>query len=351
MERNANAAGLASHQVPLVLSKISDAPVREIEQYVNRPTEARPKEIKKKQCHIPRPLNSFMLYRKAYQKLATQISGLSGHPMVSKIVGASWRHEMSDVKAKFVDFAEIEKDSHGQAFPAYRFRPRRPAQVKQKKKARLDVDKDNRSYIENAGDQDWEESSSKMQSTQSNKQLLQSKGCDLQGIQNYSTHGLRYHNDLQSIPDGADPLNLSLVPQHWQSQGAAFNELPEQPYLDVPYRDYANYGSFTLADDRSIPVPSHASGYLRAGTTHLVVDDFGLPIQHTPSDAGHFNLLASTEDPGFIGAFTQGEFDRLRSARLDAGCEDRRQILNGTMNLLEDHAGTIQHDNEQFAWL
>ena len=314
MEGNANAAGLASRQVLLVLSKSSNASVQEIEKYVNRPIEVRCKEIEKKQSHIPRPMNSFMLYRKAYHKLAIHVSGQSHHATVSGSVAASWRHETPDVKAKFAKYAQIEKDNHKLAFPTYRFKskPKRPAQVKQREKASFDTNKNNRSYLGSANDLYWEKGCSKTQGMQVNERLLHSKD------HGHSPHEPRYHNDLRSILDATDPLNLPLAPQQWQSQGIAVSELP-QFYFDTPYYGSDNHGQLNLADSNSALIPSHASEHLGAGTTLLDTYYFGQPIQPVASNARHFNSLAFAEDPGFTGAFTPGEFDQLRFARFGAG--------------------------------
>ena len=77
--------------------------------------------------HIPRPPNSFMLYRKS------QLEQMKAHPDLkalkqsdlSKYFGDKWKNEPRDVKDYWGEEAEKAKKKHNQLYPDYRFAPRR----------------------------------------------------------------------------------------------------------------------------------------------------------------------------------------------------------------------------------
>jgi hypothetical protein len=111
------------------LTKDIDAPIADIEQWVNRPEEVRRGEIDtgKNPGRIKRPMNAFMLYRKAFQERAKKWLGQHNHQIVSKVCGASWTKEPESLRAKFRDWAEIERANHHKAHPNYKFTPSKPS--------------------------------------------------------------------------------------------------------------------------------------------------------------------------------------------------------------------------------
>ncbi len=69
----------------------NDYSVRDIPAYVNRNTETRHAEVtKRKNGHITRPMNSFMLYRSAYAERTKAWARENNHQVVSAVAGASW---------------------------------------------------------------------------------------------------------------------------------------------------------------------------------------------------------------------------------------------------------------------
>ncbi|KAK5030475.1 slightly ste11-like protein [Exophiala sideris] len=74
---------------------------------------------------IPRPRNSFMLFRQHQQSsIMAQNPGLS-IPDVSKIIGEQWRSLSVEAKEGWNSLAEEEKTRHQQQYPGYRYQPRR----------------------------------------------------------------------------------------------------------------------------------------------------------------------------------------------------------------------------------
>ncbi|PHH77472.1 hypothetical protein CDD82_3494 [Ophiocordyceps australis] len=103
--------------------------------FVHRSTSVRQREQPQTSSEgkIKRPLNAFLLYRKAFGPFAKQqlqkILNLKEEPkdqqLVSRLCGQSWLMETASIKSKFKGFlAETEKSKHIQAFPGYKYTPK-----------------------------------------------------------------------------------------------------------------------------------------------------------------------------------------------------------------------------------
>ncbi|KAJ4673907.1 slightly ste11-like protein [Exophiala dermatitidis] len=74
---------------------------------------------------IPRPRNSFILFRQHQQaSILAQKPGIP-NPEVSKIIGEQWRRLSAESKEEWNLLAEEEKARHQQQYPGYRYQPRR----------------------------------------------------------------------------------------------------------------------------------------------------------------------------------------------------------------------------------
>ncbi|KAG6290646.1 hypothetical protein E4U09_004312 [Claviceps aff. purpurea] len=73
---------------------------------------------------VSRPLNSYMLYRKAYQQVARRVIRKDQQQSASQTVGTSWtKLECDEIKSKFRALAKIDHEKHLEAFPTYRYTP------------------------------------------------------------------------------------------------------------------------------------------------------------------------------------------------------------------------------------
>lgn len=104
----------------------------DIDTFVHRSTEQRSLEMTtaKKPGKIKRPMNAFMLYRKAYQKIALEKCGQINQQMVSKVCGDSWLLEPNHIRVQFKEWAKTDRDSHQKAYPHYRFITSKQQKVK-----------------------------------------------------------------------------------------------------------------------------------------------------------------------------------------------------------------------------
>ncbi|KAF4227976.1 hypothetical protein CNMCM8980_007020 [Aspergillus fumigatiaffinis] len=93
--------------------------------WVQRPDEERHQEVLKRHGRIPRPLNSFMLYRSAYADRAKLWTAHDNHQTVSVITGLSWNIETPQIRRMYKNLAKIEKRNHARAHPGYHFTVRK----------------------------------------------------------------------------------------------------------------------------------------------------------------------------------------------------------------------------------
>ncbi|CAJ2503454.1 Uu.00g108480.m01.CDS01 [Anthostomella pinea] len=103
------------------LSHIEDV---DIEKFVHHGTEERMKE-NEQTGKVKQPLNSFMLYRKAFQNRAYELLkslNLGDHwqQRVSTVCGTSWAMEPAQLREWFRQMAQVDKQYHKLAFPSYR---------------------------------------------------------------------------------------------------------------------------------------------------------------------------------------------------------------------------------------
>ncbi|KAK4192632.1 hypothetical protein QBC35DRAFT_482850 [Podospora australis] len=111
------------------LTKESAIPVADIDTYVHRSAQQRQEEVqtcKKNPGKVKRPMNAFMLYRKAYQQRAKEWASQHNHQVVSRVCGSSWPLEPEHIRHQFKTWADIERDNHQKAHPNYKFTPSKP---------------------------------------------------------------------------------------------------------------------------------------------------------------------------------------------------------------------------------
>ncbi|KAL1900372.1 hypothetical protein Cpir12675_000954 [Ceratocystis pirilliformis] len=112
-------------QTPLsrLAAQFPNVDIADIDGFINRSSEERHVELRvgKNPGKVKRPMNAFMLYRKAYQKLAKTACSQKNHQYVSQICGDSWALEPMSVKDRFNAWAVTERVNHHAAHPEYKF--------------------------------------------------------------------------------------------------------------------------------------------------------------------------------------------------------------------------------------
>ncbi|KAJ5768023.1 hypothetical protein N7533_000606 [Penicillium manginii] len=77
---------------------------------------------------IPRPPNSFMLYRKHHHKPITAENPGVPNTAISRIIADMWKCEIPAVKDEFKMLAQMAKQEHAAKYPGYQYAPRKPNQ-------------------------------------------------------------------------------------------------------------------------------------------------------------------------------------------------------------------------------
>ncbi|KAK3906214.1 hypothetical protein C8A05DRAFT_40950 [Staphylotrichum tortipilum] len=131
------------------LTKDSLIPIVDIDTYVHRSSDVRRQEVEtgKNPGKIKRPMNAFMLYRKAYQSRAKEWADQYNHQVVSQVCGKSWPLEPEELRQQFKTWAVIERDNHQRAHPNYKFAPSKP-----QKPPKVEGPADDRSDASELGD-------------------------------------------------------------------------------------------------------------------------------------------------------------------------------------------------------
>jgi len=96
------------------------------------------KRLKKNRNNIviPRPSNSFMLYRREkHSEIIKQYQGQKAlnNNVISKIVATMWKQESPEVRLKFANLAEEEKRAHMLRHPNYKYQPKKVSKLKPQK--------------------------------------------------------------------------------------------------------------------------------------------------------------------------------------------------------------------------
>ncbi|KAI1608034.1 hypothetical protein EDD37DRAFT_936 [Exophiala viscosa] len=114
----------ASHAKPSQSSSMAESQAQSLKAFDS----SKPREhlcLCPSEPKIPRPRNSFMLFRQHQQSsIMAQNPGLP-IPDVSKIIGEQWRSLSAEAKEGWNLLAEEEKTRHQQQYPGYRYQPRR----------------------------------------------------------------------------------------------------------------------------------------------------------------------------------------------------------------------------------
>lgn len=116
----------AKKRVPVLEKPMSELargegpdPLEEITEYAHRPVQRRLKEAEVA-GRVKRPLNKFLLYRKAYNGTVKT----TDMQLASLIIAESWAMEGAELRDYFTELAGTDTRLHKLAFPDYKYAPR-----------------------------------------------------------------------------------------------------------------------------------------------------------------------------------------------------------------------------------
>ncbi|KAL1953638.1 hypothetical protein VTO42DRAFT_2424 [Malbranchea cinnamomea] len=125
-----------------LVKNFMDEGFKSTEKFVNRPIEERMEEVARRKGEIPRPMNSFMLYRRAFADRTKELCLQNNHQVVSIATGESWRLEPQEIRDFFDKMAHIERENHKKAHPGYKFAPNKNTPKKRRKQEKDEDDAD-----------------------------------------------------------------------------------------------------------------------------------------------------------------------------------------------------------------
>lgn len=173
--------------------------VTDIEAYVNRSAEERRKEVEdaKDPGKVKRPMNSFMLYRKAYQHVTKEFYLHNNHQFVSQVCGDSWKLETDDIVKQFKQWAALERVNHANAHPGYKFRPSKAGAIKASTKRKNTDELESDEEVSDLDDYEWEGSNTNRRST---KRMRLQHSQDRQTPYHPSSSPYGYSRDASTEP-------------------------------------------------------------------------------------------------------------------------------------------------------
>ncbi|KAI8631440.1 hypothetical protein F5Y19DRAFT_493339 [Xylariaceae sp. FL1651] len=115
---------LPCEEISQPLSKLTENsatdPMADVVEFTRRSPEER-LNFQRHKGKIPRPLNAFLLYRRAYYKQILRMIGVRTVQSISRIAALSWRLEDQEVRDRFHELSNVERGNHESAFPNYKF--------------------------------------------------------------------------------------------------------------------------------------------------------------------------------------------------------------------------------------
>ena len=286
-----------------ILSEDCEGPILAIEQFVHRTAETRHKEVEGKNGYTPRPMNNFMLYRKAYQDKAKKVSSQTNHQIVSVIVAASWKNEAKEIKEKFARYAQIEKEHHILAFPNYQFRPNKTNKGRKRKAGEYEEDG---SDLDEA---DWNRGTgSKVQ----RKNVL------------HTLPGSYTPDQSHQYMQMAHPYPQAGYAVDYTGQPIYYDQTAQWPqYEDVSWPMETEYQNQLMQSYNT----SALSG-LPGGGNALLDPDFSNAVFDDPGMTAQSVAILQSNDHG-SGAFTQDEFAALDHGIAASNWQDSRPSMDG----------------------
>lgn len=290
--------------------------VTDVATFANRSVEVRQSESRKA-GKVKRPLNAFILYRKAYQEVAkTQCNRKNSHQQVSSICGVSWNvWEPPSVIEHFKQLAAAEKQMHERAFPAYKYDP------VQAKKPKDTVDQDSRTCDASDGESNSRPRRSGRQRTaRGTSRVRQSFALEVPD----QYHGLQ---GLQSqLPGG-----------------------PWSQYQALPYQEWYTHGG----------LPTEATQYTPRGTGQRVDDrGAGVSYSHTSSDLPfqpYSTFIDPRLDPSLQAEVPSSRPEQFLSANHDmlldwmyVGGQDTSTSLVPDLDITGEHTAYLQGTDDDW---
>ncbi|XP_053269399.1 transcription factor 7-like 2 isoform X8 [Pleuronectes platessa] len=115
----------------------------------SKQSEAKKEEEKKKQVHIKKPLNAFMLYMKEMRAKVVAECTLKESAAINQILGRRWHALTREEQAKYYELARKERQLHMQLYPGWSARDNYGKRKKRKREKQQAESNEHREYFPN----------------------------------------------------------------------------------------------------------------------------------------------------------------------------------------------------------
>ncbi|XP_037610410.1 transcription factor 7-like 2 isoform X3 [Sebastes umbrosus] len=112
-------------------------------------SDAKKEEEKKKQVHIKKPLNAFMLYMKEMRAKVVAECTLKESAAINQILGRRWHALSREEQAKYYELARKERQLHMQLYPGWSARDNYGKRKKRKREKQQAESNEHREYFPN----------------------------------------------------------------------------------------------------------------------------------------------------------------------------------------------------------
>ncbi|ROW11130.1 hypothetical protein VMCG_01388 [Cytospora schulzeri] len=309
------------------LTKDWHEPMINIEEYVNRSAEERTREVQtgKNPGKVKRPMNAFMLYRKAYQNRTREWCTHNNHQVVSQVCGDSWPLEPEQIRNQFTEWARVERENHAKAHPNYKFAPQKPKA--QKRKAESDEEVEPEEPFE-----DWYGTQGRtIKRPRSNRhtpvpeqeplyaqhmpqyypEYAQQQGMMMPSHGQVNMSTFHYSNPNKPMPAPYNSMSLQPQSHYFQSQAmpTRHQQLSRFPVEDVAFHKTASPGNPYHSPQQNL-----MDSYAQAPQHHS--------LEHTPPPGQMFEAqLDASMYSGNEGSFDANDPLLLQSNSLEAAAE------------------------------
>ncbi|KAK6510361.1 hypothetical protein TWF506_009473 [Arthrobotrys conoides] len=274
------------------------SPIRDMERWVHRSVEERRREVEKRDGHVARPMNSFMLYRSAFAERTKQWCLQNNHQVVSSVSGASWPLEPTWIREKYNELARIERINHQAAHPGYKFSPsKNQLPPPRRRKTSSEGEDEEEVYLSEVdGNQDLGPEPIQIPQMMARKKKQRPKPTDTKKIHHlpddmammdppaFVQRGEAIEMNILRLQTGAQKSSYETVNPGRQAPVSMTNSDIDGTYYQMSVRPMAstNPGSSVIEDVtiRRTAAPTTAAGILQLELEEAWKNETRLPYQH-----------------------------------------------------------------------
>lgn len=294
-----------------VITKDMAVPMKDMDEWVNRPADMRRREVEKRNGYVTRPMNSFMLYRSAYAERTKAWCVQNNHQVVSSVSGESWPMEPQEVRDQFNEWAKIERANHAAAHPEYKFSPSKS--TKKRARGEFSDDEDDAASLDGDPDGEYRGAGTRSVRQRKHQQMLHQEPVALNSTYGFDSHPYYGHQQQVSGYEASQyqyanpgrPLPSNIA---YDANGIPYNPQTGN-YIQQQAYQHPQYPYVQDVRGVRIPTPSSMNGSMAPPPLQQQsVGGFGLPGGQAQSTAE--DLFSSASRTGTPSMQTYRTYDQ-----------------------------------------